>query len=921
MKRIGLLIFFICIILFSLFIRRKEGFLTTGGATVVTASFYPVANIGAVCSNLCFNKKNNTLYVATNSDGTIRSVSLSGQIAIIMHGNTVVSGTTTKLSLNNSTDDKGPWGICCDSNGNMYVGDQKNQKIYMIPYDTITASSCSPRLFASVTSRPMGMACDSSNNVYVACGGTGNGGVYKFDSNGNSITTYTIPGSAPMCVGIDSSDNMYTSACTGGAGLYMFPRDSTSSTVIVPSFPTYILGLIISPNGIIYASGTGSAGIISVFQQGATPKIGDIQIPGPAAGQGLCFDNSGNLYVATKNNFIHKYVPKVQCKPNSSYSLTGDPPCTPCPTTNLGTCPFVGTPTCATNYELNTTTGTTCDPKPCTAGVNFSVSGNMPCTACPANATCSGTTPAGITCATNYTIANSGTVNAVCNPTPCTTGTYSSSGKAPCQTCPVNNATCGIAGTPTCQTNLQYDSLTNTCKPIPCTAGNYSATGNQPCTACPTTNLGTCGTTGTPTCASGYTLSATGTQCLIAPAQCPIGTYSSTGQTPVGSTTCPSQCPAGYTTTSTGASNINQCVRPITPQDVITWLNTNNYNIITPTATTSLPANAKYYGLQTTDLTNFPTTSIPTVASGATYSGSLASIEPLLNSAITSAALTNYANKSLATFTNAYYLTNSQGQAVNGSNVTVKYPMTSIPFSKGSLENQTKNILSCTSMTDPKSCTYKWAGTSGPISANPCPALNSWFDFDQSACVDALGKKITSSNVCSSSSVYNQTTNACVAVRTPVKTMPPNTMGSLGTDDYNNCKTIDQGDCTVIYKLGSNVTTTNPCSGSTPNYNFETHACVGNPCCSLTASQAAANPSCAQYVQSVNAPNASCTNPTTAVARTCCQPANASKPQCASYYTKTNSFKQSHSNLCGTSGFEDYMQQFVLTGPPRIKYF
>lgn len=903
--------------------------MTYGGAvTVISSSTTSFKFIGSPCSNICFNKKNNTLYLACNFDSIIYSVRLDGTIKIIMNSFTVVSGTSTKLVYGGGNDSIGPWGICCDSNGNLYVGNQSSKKIYKIPYETITETSCSPQLFASVPLRPMGMACDSSNNIYVAVGGntTDSGrGVYKFDSNGNLTTTYTIGDAntySPMCVGIDSSDNMYTSACRGGAGLYMFPRDSTSSTVVVPSFPTYILGLIIDSNDIIYSCGTGSLGKLNVHKKNVSTLITEIPFPANVAGQGLCFDNSNNIYTATGgSSYIYKFIPSIQCKSGSSYSPTGNPPCTPCPTTNLASCPVNGTPTCATNFKLNSTTGTTCDPEPCTVGVNFSVSGNKPCTACPANATCTSTRPDGITCATNYTIANSGTINAVCNPTPCTTGTYSTSGKAPCQTCPLNYASCGIAGTPTCQTNFQYDSVSNTCKPIPCTAGNYSATGNQPCTACPTTNLGTCGTTGTPTCASGFTLSATGTQCVTAPAQCPIGSYSPTGQTAVGQTTCPSQCPAGYTTTSTGASNVNQCVRPITPQDVITWLNTNNFNIITPTVNSSLPANAKYYGLQPSDLTNFPTTNVPTLASGATYSGSLAAIEPLLNSAITSAALKNYANKSLTTITNSYYLTNSQGQAVNGSNVAIKYPISSIPFSKGSLANQQKNIVTCTSMTDPTSCTYKWAGTSGPASANPCPALNAWFDFDQEACVDALGKKVTSGNTCSSSSIYDQKTNACVAVRTPVKSMPPNTMGSLGSGDYNNCKTIDQGDCTVIYKLGSNVTTTNPCSGSTPNYNFETHTCVGNPCCSLTANQAAANPSCAQYVQSTNAPNASCANPTTAVARTCCQPANMSKPQCASYYTKTNSFKQSHSNLCGTSGFEDYMQQFVLTGPRRVKYF
>ena len=953
MKRIGLLIFFICIILFSFFIRRKEGFLATDGSryTMLVRIKDDPSLMG-----ICYNTKNNTLYVASNTKGCVYAISPSATASSVNSGNDLppmiisptktIANMSTKLIANATT---GPWGICCDNDGNLYVTDQNSSNIIKIEYSTITANSSSPSLFVGPPgtggSRPRSICYTSDNNIWVVYT-TGNLSAVKYNLSGALLHTVDL-GFECSAMALDYDDNVYV-VRNNPAEVYKIDKTSFSLTrhttsTLGPNTKgllfdiyrnmfvggdnnstniQYVAGLrtlqTVATNGSV-TPGNLNRTAVKFYTAGITnPSYGSSANPSYGSCQGFCLDPQGNLYSTFSGGRVLKM--DLSCVDGQSYSSTGKFPCKTCPTVNRASCPINGTPTCVAPFSLDST-GEKCIIPPCTVGTNFSLTGNAPCTRCPANATCSTATPAGITCATNYTIANSGTVNAVCNPTPCTAGTYSISGGAPCRTCPLNNATCGVAGTPTCQTNLQYDSLTNTCKPIPCTAGNYSATGNQPCTSCPTTNLGTCGTTGTPTCASGFTLSATGTQCLTAAAPCPIGTYSSTGQTLPGQTTCPNQCPVGHTTISTGASNINQCVRPITRQDVISWLNTNNFNIITPTATTSLPANAKYYGLQTSDLTNFPTTNIPTVAFGATYSGSLASIEPLLNSAITSAALKNYANKTLATVTNAYYLTNSQGQAVNGSNLTVKYPMTSIPFSKGSLENQTKNILSCTSMTDPKSCTYKWAGTSGPISANPCPALNGWFDFDQEACVDALGKKLTSLNSCSSSSVYNQTTNACVPVRTPVKTMPPKTTGSLGTDDYNNCKTIDQGDCTVLYKLGSNITTTNPCSGSTPNYNFETNSCVGNPCCSMTASQAAANPSCAQYVQSSNVPSASCTNPTTAIARSCCQPANASKPQCASYYTKTNSFKQSHRNLCGTSGFEDYTQQFVLTGPPRIKYF
>ena len=440
----------------------------------------------------------------------------------------------------------------------------------------------------------------------------------------------------------------------------------------------------------------------------------------------------------------------------------------------------------------------------------------------------------------------------------------------------------------------------------------------MPCTACPAN--ATCPTKTGFTCSPGYVLNTqTNNSCLTEGVPCPIGSYSASGNSAPGTTTCPT-CPTGFTTTATGSKLATDCKRSITAQDLLTWLTTNTFNIASPT--TNLPANAKYYGLTTADFSIVPGPSVPMLVSGATYSGTIAEVESYLKPSIVAAAILNYANKTATNMKSLYFLTNSQGGAVSASGMALNIPTTNIPYTRGTDVNKMNNIVNCTSMTDPTSCTYKWAGVNGPPSANPCPPLNSWFDFDQSACVDGLGKPTTTKVQCSDSSVYKLDVNGCIPVRKPVKAQPPNTSGALGVGDYKDCKTIDQGDCTVQYTLGGSITTTNPCSGSTPTYDFPSKSCKGSGCCGITPSQAEADKQCSKYVTTTRTVIASkCTGPKP---NACCDPKNASKPQCAPFYTQTKGFNAKHAEDCATSassGFQDYKQQFNLTMPPRIKLF
>ena len=903
---------------------------------------------------ICYNTQNNMLYVASNTKGCIYAISPSARASSVSSGNdlppmiisptTTIANMSTKLIANATT---GPWGICCDNNGNLYVTDQNSSNIIKIDYSSITANSSSPSLFVGPPStggsRPRSICYTTDNNIWVVYT-TGNLSAVKYDLSGAILQTVNL-GFECSAMALDYDDNIYV-VKNSPAEVYKIDKTSFSVTRY-PTNTTSTLGgntkglifdihrnMFISGDNnntnIQYAAGLRALPTIAIngtvtagnlnrtpvrfHTPGITDSIyGTSSNPSYGNGQGFCLDPQGNLYSTFSGGRVLKM--EVACVDGQSYSPTGRFPCKTCPIANKASCPVSGTPTCVAPFSLDSN-GEKCIIPPCTVGTNFSLTGNSPCTPCPPNATCSTAKPEGIICNQNFNKIGSG-ISTTCEPAPCSLNTnFSSTGKMPCDPCPANYATCPLTGPPTCTPNFTYNPTTKLCDPKPCTAGtNYSSSGNMPCTTCPPNSQ--CTATGF-TCSPGFVLDPQTNSCLTVGVPCPIGSYSASGNSAPGTTTCP-PCPTGFTTTATGSKLASDCKRSITPQDLLTWLNANTFNIASPT--TNLPANAKYYGLTTADFTIVPGASVPMLASGATYSGTIAEVESYLKPSIVAAATLNYANKSATNMKSQFFLTNSQGGAVSASGTALNIPTTTIPYTRGSDVNKMNNIVNCTSMTDPKSCIYKWAGVNGPSTANPCPPLNAWFDFDQSSCVDGNGKPTTTKVECSDSSVFNLAVNGCVPVRKPVKAQPPNTSGALGPGDYKNCKTIDQGDCTVQYTLGTSITPTNPCSGSTPTYDFPSKSCKGSGCCSITADKAAGDAKCSKYVTTTRTVIAGkCTGPKP---NACCDSKNASKPQCAPFYTQARSFNDKYTADCPAtaSGFQDYKQQFNLTMPPRIKLF
>jgi len=250
---------------------------------------------------------------------------------------------------------------------------------------------------------------------------------------------------------------------------------------------------------------------------------------------------------------------------------------------------------------------------------------------------------------------------------------------------------------------------------------------------------------------------------------------------------------------------------------------------------------------------------------------------------------------------------------VGSSNSNACYcPNTNLPpKAKGSAERLLSALNTCV----PNGTNvYNYRIGTTLSTTNPCTG-QSFYDFDQQECVDSLGAVISagSRTVCADDRAYNEATNACVPVRTIVKPGNPQLTGTTGNPvigDYNNCKTVDQGDCTLLFK-GTNgaYTTTNPCLASGRVYNFATKACVAatNPCCSITDPAQAASRGCSSSTENIFSKSASKCPP--GGTHPCCNYAKRNDAVCKrqGYWTNAPQFTAAHRASCATtSGFTNY---------------
>ena len=228
------------------------------------------------------------VYVADYNNHRIRKISPTAVVTTLA-GSTqgYMDGTGTAAKFNY------PTGVAVDSSGNVYVGDQNNNRIRKIgPTGVVTtfAGSSSGYMDGTGTAAqftsPYGVAVDSSGHVYV--GDTGNHRIRKISPTG-VVTTFAgssygyMDGTGtaaqfryPYGVAVDSSGNLYVADTINNRIRKISP------TAVVTTFAGSSLG---------YMDGTGTAA----------------QFYNP---YGVAVDSSGNVYVAdTFNHRIRKISP------------------------------------------------------------------------------------------------------------------------------------------------------------------------------------------------------------------------------------------------------------------------------------------------------------------------------------------------------------------------------------------------------------------------------------------------------------------------------------------------------------------------------------------------------------------------------------------------------------------------------------
>jgi hypothetical protein len=231
------------------------------------------------------------------------------------------------------------------------------------------------------------------------------------------------------------------------------------------------------------------------------------------------------------------------------------------------------------------------------------------------------------------------------------------------------------------------------------------------------------------------------------------------------------------------------------------------------------------------------------------------------------------------------------------------------------------NSVGCDSDPNANTCQYTWYTTPGvsnvgPSSTNPCPARNSWYDFGKQTCVDGLGNEVLIMNPCASNTVYSLRDNACVSVRKPFASQPPNTVGSPSLSspgDFGNCKTSDGGDCIPYFNNNGTMTQTNPC-GTSSNYSFPARGCIAkpslSPCCGVPASNLVSMPDCSNLVSIKIANTKSSTKCGPSATNICCGAAQANNATCINggYWIRGSNaaYNPSYTTLCGIAGFDDY---------------
>jgi hypothetical protein len=236
------------------------------------------------------------IYVVDQTSDTIRKVTQAGVVTTLTGSNGVVGftdGAPTIARFNS------PYGIACDSAGNVYVADSGNLTVRKVLADGTTSTLAGSARVSGTTNGtgsaalfkgPAGIAADGSGNVYVS--DQGGDGVIRMITSGGVVTT--LAGHTEV--------NGYTDA-TGTSAEFQGPFGlsvDASGTVYVADQGNDMIRKITSGGVVTTLAGSSGSG----FADG-TGAAAQLNAPG-----GIATDSSGNVYIADQDNQeIRKMTP------------------------------------------------------------------------------------------------------------------------------------------------------------------------------------------------------------------------------------------------------------------------------------------------------------------------------------------------------------------------------------------------------------------------------------------------------------------------------------------------------------------------------------------------------------------------------------------------------------------------------------
>jgi len=343
---------------------------TRGAQTVVvTATDEPPPITFNNPVGVCFDPAGN-LYITDPGNHQIRKIAVNGDVTIFagsVGGNT--DGDLTKATFDT------PEGIVMDAAGNLYITDSKEFVVREIsaagqvttPWGTPNISTATNQAGIGYSfGAPYGIAINKNGNIFVADAGSnrivelGPGGVITAFAGNTAAGDVNGTGTGaefnlPTGLAFDAAGNMLvtdsynnkikkitpagvvtTYAGSGTAGFGQGPVPAATATFTSPE------DLAIDANGNVFVSDTknnqireiNTAGIVSTFA-GRVPYLDGTTLPGDVDGpglmaqfntpEGLCFDSSGNLYVADAlNNQIRKIIPADTVSTLAGSGAAGD---------------------------------------------------------------------------------------------------------------------------------------------------------------------------------------------------------------------------------------------------------------------------------------------------------------------------------------------------------------------------------------------------------------------------------------------------------------------------------------------------------------------------------------------------------------------------------------------------------------------